>query len=274
MVEQEQNQNSLKKRKKEKSNGRKIKEEQSNKINSSSTGPTKPKTQESTFRKISKDKYIVAGIITLLIFSLGITLGFIMDDYRYNLIEEVNMNQDINYLSLQMQYLFLTSFSNLDNCPMISATLRAAVKDLEESLSEVIAYEEEQDVPESRREIVMRRYALDNLRYWLLSLESKQKCNLDIVPIMYFYSTNCPSCPNQGTVLTFFKNKFGEKVLVFPINTELKQQEPMIEIIMSQFNINKLPTIIVNNKKYEGVVGQDQLQQIICEHLDNAAECQ
>jgi hypothetical protein len=231
-------------------------------------------TQESTFRKISKDKYVVAGIITLLIFSLGITLGFIIEDYRYNLIEEVNMNQDINYLSLQMQYLFLTSFSNLDNCPMISATLKAAVTDLEESLSKVIAYEEEQEVSEIRRELVMRRYALDNLRYWLLAVESKQKCNLDIVPIIYFYSTKCPSCPNQGTVLTFFKNKFGERVLVFPINTELKQQEPMIEIIMSQFDIEKLPTTIVNNKKYEGVVGQDQLQEIICSHLNNAAECQ
>ena len=253
---------------------RKTKEENSDKVTNFSARPTEPITQESTFRKISKDKYVVAGIITLLIFSLGITLGFILEDYRYNLIEEVNMNQDINYLSLQMQYLFLTSFSNLDNCPMISATLKAAVTDLEESLSEVIAYEEEQNVPESRRELVMRRYALDNLRYWLLSVESKKKCSLDIVPIMYFYSTKCPSCPNQGTVLTFFKNKFGERVLVFPINTELKQQEPMIEIIMSQFSIDKLPTIIVNDKKYEGVVGQDQLQEIICSHLDNAAECQ
>jgi len=262
MVEQAQNS------KKNKKENREIKTETKKEIK----GETK-KT-ESTFRRISKDKYVVAGIITLLIFSLGITLGFILEDYRYNLIEEVNMNQEINYLSLQMQYLFLTSFSNLDNCPMISATLKAAITDLEESLSKVIAYEEEQDVPESRRDMVMRRYALDNLRYWLLAIESKQKCQLDIVPIVYFYSTQCPSCPNQGTVLTFFKNKFGEKVLVFPINTELKQQEPMVEIVMSQFSINKLPTIIVNNKKYEGVVGQDQLKEIICNHLDSAEECQ
>jgi hypothetical protein len=234
------------------------------------------RTQEetSTFRKISKDKYIVAGVITLLIFSLGITLGFVLEDYRYNLIEEVNMNQEINYLSLQMQYLFLNSFSNLDNCPMLSATLKAAVTDLEESLSEVIAYEEEQNVPEGRREIVMRRYALDNLRYWLLSIESKKRCNLDIVPVIYFYSTECPSCPNQGTVLTFFKNTFEEQLLVFPINTELANKEPMIEIIMSQFDIDKLPTIIVDNKKYEGVVGQDQLEEIICSKLKNAEECQ
>ena len=252
---------------------RKTKEENSDKVTNFSARPTEPITQESTFRKISKDKYVVAGIITLLIFSLGITLGFILEDYRYNLIEEVNMNQDINYLSLQMQYLFLTSFSNLDNCPMISATLKAAVTDLEESLSEVIAYEEEQTTMDSRRTAIMRRYALDNLRYWLLSLESKKKCELDIVPIIYFYSTECSSCPNQGTVLTFFKKKFGEQVLVFPINVDLKNQEPMIEIVMSQFEINKFPTLVIDNKKYEGVVGQEQLQGIICSSLKESKEC-
>ena len=241
-----------------------IKEEKSTKKSS----PTK-----TGFRKISKDKYIVAGIITALIFSLGLTLGFVLEDYRYNLVEDVNIEQETKYLSLQMQYLYLNSFSNADNCQVLATTLKNSVEDLAESLSEVIAYEEEQTTMDSRRTAIMRRYALDNLRYWLLSLESKKKCELDIVPIIYFYSTECSSCPNQGTVLTFFKKKFGEQVLVFPINVDLKNQEPMIEIVMSQFEINKFPTLVIDNKKYEGVVGQEQLQGIICSSLKESKEC-
>ena len=231
------------------------------------------KNTNSGFRKISKDKYFVAGVITFLIFALGLTLGLIIDDHRYNLVEEVNMGQDVNYLSLQLQYLYLNAFSNQDNCPILAATLKTTVKDLSDSLSEVIAFEEEKEISETRRNAIMRRYVLDNLRYWLLARESQQKCDLDIVPILYFYATDCPSCPNQGTILSYFKNLFGEQVLIFPINLDLINEEPMVEIAASQFEITKYPSIIINNKKYEGVVRKDQLQELICKSLKDSEHC-
>jgi thiol-disulfide isomerase/thioredoxin len=220
-------------------------------------------------RKISKDKYFTAGVITLLIFTLGLTLGFIIDDHRYNLIEEVNMEQDVKYLSVQLQYLYLNAFSNYNNCPILATTLRETIEDLSDSLSEVIEFEENEEVSDLRKQIVMRRYVLDNLRYWLLAHESKQKCDLNIVPILYFYSTDCPSCPNQGTILTYYKKLFQEQVLVFPINLDFQAEEPMIEIMTSQFNVTKYPTIIIDNKKYEGVVKRDRLKEIICSSLDS-----
>jgi hypothetical protein len=228
---------------------------------------------EKNFRKISIDKYVVAGIITLLIFALGLTLGFILEDRRYNIVEEINMEQEVKYLSLQMQYLYLNSFSNYDNCPILATTLKESIEDLSDSLSEVIAYQEEEDLTDSRKQLVMQRYILDNLRYWLLAKESKQKCDLDIVPILYFYSTDCPSCPNQGTILSYFKNLFGEKVLIFPINLDLREEEPMVEIMMGQFNITKFPTTIIDNKKYEGVVKKEQMQNIICSSLKESENC-
>lgn len=238
---------------------------------------TDKKTEESkksgSFRKISTDKYIASGIITLLIFSLGLTLGFILEDHRYNLIEEINREQEVNYLSLQLQYLYLNTFINYNNCPILSTTLKETIEDLSNSLSEVVAYEEEKEIADEKKTITLRRYTLDNLRYWLLARESKIKCNLNIVPILYFYATECPSCPNQGTILSYFKNVFGEQVLVFPINLDLRAHEPMVEITMSQFKISKYPTLVIDNKKYEGVVQKEQLQQIICSSLKNSSQC-
>ena len=226
-----------------------------------------------SFRRISKDKYIIAGIITFLIFGLGITLGIILEDYRYTLVEDINHKQDVDYLSLQMQYLYLNSFNNFNNCPVLSTTLKETVKDLSESLSKVVVYEEEKDFSDLRKTLTLRRYTLDNLRYWLLAQEGKEKCDLDILPILYFYSSDCPSCPNQGTILTYFKKIFGEQVLFFPINLDLRSEEPMVEIVMSQFNITKYPTLIIKDKKYEGVVQQEQLQDIICSSLKSSSYC-
>ncbi len=225
-------------------------------------------------RTLSKDKYIIAGIITFLIFALGLTLGFIIEDKRYNLIEEVNMEQEAKYLSLQVQYLYLNSFRSYNNsCPILSATLKETIEDLSDSLGEVIAYEEEEKVTDKRKEVIMRRYALDNLRYWLLAQEGKKECKLDLVTILYFYSSDCPSCPNQGTILTYFKKQFGEKVLIFPINLDFRAKEPMIEIAMAQFNITKYPTIIIDGHKYEGVIKKEELEPIICKSLKQSEYC-
>ena len=62
-------------------------------------------------------------------------------------------------------------------------------------------------------------------------------------------------------------------MISFPINLDLKNDEPMVEIITSQFNIDKYPTVIINNKKYAGVVKKKQMEGIICESLKSAEEC-
>ena len=245
----------------------------SNKNKNNKNNKQDQKDKEKYFRKISRDKYWVAGIITFLIFFLGLSLGTNIEDHRYNIIEEVNMEQEVKYLSLQLQYLYLNSFSNYDNCPILSTTLKESVVDLSDSLGEVIAYEEEEEISDLRKEMVMRRYLLDNLRYWLLARETKQKCDLNTVPIVYFYSTDCPSCPNQGTVLTYFKKLFGEEVLVFPINLDFRNNEPMVEVVMLQFDVTKQPTLIIDNKKYEGVVQKEQMKEIICDSLKQSEHC-
>ncbi len=225
------------------------------------------------WRTISKEKYITAGIITLLIFFLGITFGLVIENHRYDLTQEVNEELEVKYLSLQLQHLYLNSFSNQDNCPILATALKETVKDLSDSLSEVIAYEEENDASNKRKDLVIRRYTLDNLRYWLLAIQSKKQCNINLVPVLYFYSTDCPSCPNQGTIFTYFKQLFGEEILVFPINLDYRDQEPMIEIMVSQYEINKFPTSIIDNKKYEGVLGRERLQKIICKSLQDSEHC-
>lgn len=237
--------------------------------------PNKPEEQSSSssFRKISTDKYILAGVITFLIFSLGLTLGLVLKNVQSNEVEQINQEQEVRYLSLQLQYLYLTSMSNANNCPTLSATLKETVTDLSNSLSKVIAAAEETQLPEDKKTTIQRRYALDNLRYWLLATQSKQKCQLNIVPLLYFYTQECSSCPTQGIILTYFKGLFGEQLLVFPINLDLRTDEPMVEIIRSQYNITKYPTLIIDNKKYEGVVKQEQLQEIICSSLQDSELC-
>ena len=47
----------------------------------------------------------------------------------------------------------------------------------------------------------------------------------------------------------------------------------MVEITKSQFNINKIPTLVIDNKKYEGVMPKETLQKLICSSLKNKENC-
>jgi len=229
--------------------------------------------KKSTFRTISKDKYVIAGILTLLIFSLGLTLGIVLEEQRYNKADEINQEQQANYISLQLQYLMLSTFQSQENCPVLFTTLKTTIDDLSGSLSQIIDYEKDNSLNSDDYLLISRRYTLDNLRYWLLANEAKESCDLDIVTVLYFYSDDCPSCPNQGTILTYFKKLLGDSLLVFPINIDLHEDEPMVEVMMSLYNVTKYPTLIIADQKYEGVIKTEELQKVICIELENSEIC-
>ncbi|MBU1112203.1 MAG: hypothetical protein KJ896_05495 [Nanoarchaeota archaeon] len=230
-------------------------------------------SKKSKFRTISKDKYVIAGILTLLIFSLGLTLGIVLEEQRYNKADEINQEQQANYISLQLQYLMLSTFQSQENCPVLFTTLKTTIDDLSGSLSQIIDYEKDNSLNSDDYLLISRRYTLDNLRYWLLANEAKESCDLDIVTVLYFYSDDCPSCPNQGTILTYFKKLLGDSFLVFPINIDLRDDEPMVEVMMSLYNVTKYPTLIIANEKYEGVIKTEDLQEIICIDMEHSEIC-
>lgn len=227
-------------------------------------------------RRISKEKYVVAGVITILIFLLGVLLGMVVDDVRISLSEKLVKEQELSYKSLQLQFLYLSTFSEegLDNnCNVIQISLRNAIDDLGSSLTDVLEFEKSSAVRKGEYKYLFRRYLLDNLRYWLLAKQAKAKCGFETATVLYFFEDDCKPCPDQGVILTHYKKIFKDKFLVFPINVGLEEDEPIVSVLKSQYNVEKYPTIVVEGKKYEGVVGYFTLKELICNELVNAKEC-
>ncbi|MBN2368781.1 hypothetical protein JXC34_07195 [Candidatus Woesearchaeota archaeon] len=226
-------------------------------------------------RNLSKKRYIVAGIITFIIFSFGVMLGLILDYERLDYLDARGNQQEINYRSLQLQYLYLSDIENTnESCAMLRAALTDSIEDLSYSLELFEAYEKDTTINEKQYEAVARTYLLDNIRYWIFSQRTKKVCNEDIINILYFYSKDyCNICHNQGTILTYFKAKLEDDILIFPINVDLTEKEDFIKLLRLQYNITELPTLIVNDEKYVGIVSKDELARIICENSKNKEKC-
>lgn len=226
-------------------------------------------------RTLSKQRMLFAGVITLLVFLLGLALGVILDLERLSTLQEDNTAQELNYNSLQLQYLYLSTLGEEENvCPVLNAALENSITELSYSLDAFERYSENSFLDNSRYDTLQRKYLQDNLRYWMFSQQLQQECESNVVNVLYFYSEDeCAVCQNQGTVLTYYKQKLDDQLLVFPINLDLADDEQFLNIIKTSYNITQLPTLIINEERYVGVQGRQQLAEIICEQTTNKEQC-
>lgn len=217
-------------------------------------------------RQIYLKTYVLTGLMAFLVFSLGFLLSVLIDDERITKVERATKVQELNYKSLQFQQLYLnTLINNTDSCPVFELSLQSSINTLTDSLERMEAYKASVNFNRAEFDDLSRNYVLDNLRYWLFAGKTKELCDLDFVTVLYFYSDKeCSICPDQGVVLSYYKKLLGDRLLVFPINTDLQGSEASIDMLARRYNVTAYPTIIVEESKYEGVVSKGELKPIIC----------
>ncbi len=82
-------------------------------------------------RRITKEKYIVAGIITIGVFILGLLLGLVIEGQRTNYLNEMIKEHQVNYNSVQLQYIYIDQMASEGNCPGVMQTLNKNIEELE-----------------------------------------------------------------------------------------------------------------------------------------------
>ena len=222
-------------------------------------------------RRISKNKYLVALIITLAVFVIGVLIGLLITEKRTEFLELSGREQKIDFDSLQLQYLYLTTLS--DECSAVNKALEGSINRLEQTRVKLENYLAQSFTNDKDFSLTKREYMLSEIRYWLLTLQTKEQCNSDVVSLLYFYSDEeeCEDCYLQGTVLTFLKSKFKDRLFIFSLDSDF-EREPMLGIFKENYQVTSVPTIIIKDKKLEGFVDKDVLGELICSYLENKPE--
>jgi len=213
---------------------------------------------------ISKKRYVIVFIITIFIFFLGLLLGIALEESKIEFIQATNQKQKMDFTSLQLQYSYLDSLTNKsESCAAIQTALKSNLEELDRSLSRVISLREQNTLVSEDYEDIEREYILDNIRYWFFVKQAKEKCKLDVVTVLYFFKeNNCEKCGDQGMLLSYLKKMLGEKFLVFPLDVEVT--EPMLALLSSEYNVTNYPSIIIDGKKYENLLTQEAILDVIC----------
>ena len=220
-------------------------------------------------RSFNAKRHLKALFITAVIFVIGLLIGLTLTNERVKASENFARSQKADYDSLQLQYLYLQKGS----CPILEKTLEQNIDDLEAQRAKLEEYVKDSDAEEFK--LIEREYMLSEIRYWLLAKQSKIDCNTDAVSVLYFYSDvegECNDCSAQGTILSFLKEKFQERLLVFSIDINI--EDPMLSILKKTKNINKLPTLVIEEDTYSGLLETEELKNKICSHYKEPhSEC-
>ena len=214
-------------------------------------------------REINKRRYVLAAILTAMVFVLGLLLGFVIEGKRVELIQGASDEAKVAISSLQLQYAFIDQLSQVGNCAEFMNAFEKNVENLETARIKLANYQSQATVNRKEFELLQRNYITSQVQYLLLSMKANKLCNSDVVSVQYFFSKDCKNCDDQSFVLTFLKQKFDQKLFIFGFDTSF-EKEPLLNLMVSTYNITSFPTVIIEDRKYVGFMSKDNLTGTIC----------
>ncbi len=206
---------------------------------------------------------VSAAIITVLIFGGGLFTGHVLSKQRMSSIDISLDNIEKDMQDFQLQFLFFDVLGENATCPLLSETIseiNQKAYDTWLKITEEEAHTEIRD--QAMADELKRDYSRMLVSYWLLAEKMKEACGSDISTVLYMFSIEgCYDCENQGFVLTYLKDIYKDKLLIFAIDGEF--DDSSIRALRTFYNVTTYPALVINGKLYEGFYSQEQLENML-----------
>lgn len=206
-----------------------------------------------------------AAVLTVVIFLLGVSLGYYIERGRISKIEKEFSETEIEWADAKLQSFYYQNIKNEECGAAIDENIIFADRVYEQGIK-LQEYEDANQLSEKLL-IEKKKYALLKAEFWINSIILKEKCNASYKNLVYFFKNN-PSLGEeesqkvQSIILGNIKQKYGSEVMLVPLPYNLNIS--IIEIMKKTYDINKVPTILIDEKiKLEGVKTQEEIEEYI-----------
>lgn len=204
-------------------------------------------------------RYILVFFITLTLFLSSAGLSSFMGSKKVGQIKNMQDKIAIDIMSSETQFQLLQEFT----CKDVSASTLSSELN---SLAEKISYSEQNMKKKEDVKELKKYYSLLQIKDYLLMQKIKEKCNVPIVPIFYFYTTseNCSNCVKEAAVLNKLRTDYPEvRVYSFDYNLDLSA----LKTLLKTFKVEdtKLPALYMNDKLYTGFLDEKEILEILPE---------
>lgn len=208
--------------------------------------------------KIDTKKYVLAFVITALVFLGALAVSNRFSEKRLTEIKAIESNISLDILASETQFALLKESS----CKAVDH--RTAFSEELNNLAQKLSYMEE-NLGENNVEVIglKKYYSLLQVKDYLLVGKINEKCGIKPITIIYFYSNtgDCGDCKREGYVLTKLREEFPElRIYAFDANLDLS----VVKTMKSIYSIKgTLPALVIWDEAYYGFKSSDDIEKII-----------
>lgn len=213
-----------------------------------------------------KHAFWQALVFTIIVFTIGIFIGYWIENSRGDDMELTLMNSEVNLLDEQVRIKSMQDFSV--SCEVSKDSMFNFADRIYQEALLMEQYDYSSKFTKTLK-VLHRRYDLLRMMLWSESISLKKKCS-DFHTIVYLYEYDSLSIETKAQQITFshltgdLKNKYPDKVLLIPMaaNTNLDS----IDIARRNYNVTSLPVIIVDEKVvFDKVLTLEELEKVVFE---------
>src|SRR3989338_7492037 len=133
-------------------------------------------------RKVSTKKYVIAFILTIIVFAGGVLLGIMLEGARLSDARQITLKEKTDLLSLQLQQRYIAS--GIADCEGLNQILEANINELGKKMTTIIGYEKKALLNEQQFRLQLRDYFLTEIQFLLISQEIDKKCQENNIKII------------------------------------------------------------------------------------------
>lgn len=190
-----------------------------------------------------------ALIISVIIFNLGIFLGYMLENSRIGKVNQLYAESELNLLDVKIQSeMYDSSAVNCENA--IEGNIAFADKVYEEAKI-LDKFESASRMTDSIR-LQHEKYDLLRTLFWLNSMKIKQKCNASYHDVVYFYQYNDATLEIKAEQNVFsrllgdLKVKYGNSIMLIPIAAD--NNVSSVSMLLKAYNVTEFPTVLIDEK--------------------------
>jgi len=215
----------------------------------------------------SKHAFWQALVFTIIVFIIGLILGFFLESNRAENVEIAILDSEINLLDEQIRNKGIEQF-DID-CDLSKESTISFADDIYQEALKLEKYDATSKFSETLRTL-HKRYDLLRMLLWIEGINLKKSCGEEIHTVVYFFqyaSDNVGIEAKQSAIsrlLLDLKNKHGNDLLLIPIAGNLELES--IDLILKKYNVPNPPAIIINEEKViTDLITFDELESIVLE---------
>lgn len=203
---------------------------------------------------INKKTYLLAAILTFAIIAGGFGMNWAFSAQREDAIQKSLLNMQSSMMESQLEMDYLIGFDG--GCSLLEEGKKNIAKTLFDTNKKLVQYNE-YAIGDSEFKRLKTDQSVLYVKYWMFTIKMKNICKTNVSTILYFWDIS-PESQQQGYVLDSISKKYGSGALVVPLDYNFELG--IIKILSKQFNVTKVPTIIINEKtKLEGPVSSAEI---------------